>query len=223
MLPFCSLPGVLLSEIDTNKEPSSDLPAHQAPEPSPLETALLASESAQLLPVLAIIHVLLAYWAVRYTGDAAYRSVIDLVLIPIHELGHALFAPLGHLLGVLGGSLTQWGLPIAITFGFWKRRDPYAVCVGLFLVGVSFHNSCQYMDSAFQMEKYPDMTFVSVGEGQAEHDWQVIFGAMKLYRGYILVAALDRLLGLALIWGSVLRGGWLLWRMAQERTAGAGR
>jgi hypothetical protein len=200
--------------------PEPERQKQEAPKRAPLKAVLAGSESARLLPVFAIIHVLLFYWAFRYTADPGYHSLIDLALVPVHELGHPLFAPLGHFMGALGGSLAQWGLPVAITLGFARRRDPYAVCIGLFLGGVSIHNSCQYMDSAFQMEKYPHRVFVSLNEGEGENDWQVIFGAMGLYKGYTMVALADRLMGLALIWGSLSRGAWLLWQTAKGTKAG---
>lgn len=180
-----------------------------------LDGALAESESGRIWALFVPVQLLLLYWAIRYSADPAYSTLIDGALMPVHELGHPIMAAFGAFMGALGGSLFQWGLPLLLTLGFLKRRDPYAVLVGLFLVGVSLNASYLYMDSTFQMEKYPDMMFVSLGDGEASHDWQVVFGALGLYRGYTVVALLFRLAGLALIWLGALGGAGALWRTAR--------
>ena len=176
--------------------------------------ALERTTTGRSWPFYAVLHAWLAYWALRYSLDPAFSTLIDAFLMPVHEAGHPLFRPLGHFMGALGGSLTQWGFPLFVTLGFLKRRDLYAACLGVFFLGVALNMSCCYMDSSFQMEKYPDMVFVSLGDGEAEHDWQAVFGALGWYRGYTTVALLTRAAGLTLMWGSLAAGASLLWRMA---------
>jgi hypothetical protein len=139
--------------------------------------------------------------------------------MPVHEAGHPLFAPLGPFMGALGGSLAQWGFPLFVTLGFLRRGDLYAACLGLFFLGVAINQSYQYMDSSFQMEKYPGMVFVSLGGGEAGHDWQAVFGALGWYRGYTAVALAARVAGLALMWAGLAAGAWRLWRMARAGSA----
>ncbi len=87
------------------------------------------------------------------------------------------------------------------------------------MLGASLSASYQYMDSAFQMEKYPDMVFVSLSEGEASHDWQVVFGQLGLFRGYTAVALAFRLAGLAAIWAGLLGGAWVLVRLGRKALA----
>jgi hypothetical protein len=194
-------------------EPRAEPPRPRWGRGSWLDESLASSESARSWKVFVFLQILLAYLAVRYTADAQYSCLIDLCLAPVHEMGHFVCQGLGTFIYVLGGSLFQWGFPLAITLGFLKRRDLYAVCVGLFLMGVSISESYVYMDSSFQMEKYPNLTFVSLGDGEGVHDWQYLFGALKMYRSYTTVAMGMRVLGLLLIWMGVFGGAWLLWRM----------
>jgi hypothetical protein len=175
------------------------------------------SEAAAFWPLFALLHLLLLYWAMRYTADPAYRSIVDGSLMPVHEMGHPVMSVLGNFMGALGGSLFQWGLPLIVTLSFLKRGDLYGTAVGLFLLGVALSASYQYMDSAFQMEKYPDMMFVSLGEGEASHDWQHIFGQLGLYRGYTAVALLFRIGGLLFIWSGVLGGALVLWHLVRKQ------
>lgn len=185
----------------------------EAPRSSWLDEALARSENAAQAPIFVPVQVLFLYLAVRYSLDPSYRSLIDNVLVPVHEMGHPICAPFGELMGALGGSLFQWGLPLVVLLSLLRRGDLYGVSVALLFLGISLSNSYQYMDSSFQMEKYPDLVFVSLGDGPASHDWQVIFGAMGLYWGYTAVALCFRVLGLTFIWASVLAGSALLWRM----------
>ena len=182
---------------------------------SDLDQTLLASDSAKSWQVLILLQALLIYWAVRYTVDLNYGTVIEGVLTPIHELGHFVTQGMGQFICSLSGSLFQWGFPIAIALSFLKRADYYAASVGLFLTGVAFNCSYIYMDSTFQMEKYPDLTFVALGDGEASHDWQVVFGALGLYKGYAAVALAMKVLALGMIWAGVILGCWLLWRTIQ--------
>jgi hypothetical protein len=187
------------------------------PEASWFDAALARSESAASWPLFIPLQAFLFYLSVRYSLDASYRSLIDGFLMPVHELGHPVCAAFGPFMGALGGSLFQWGLPLFVLLSFLKRGDLYAASVGLFLLGVSLSGSYQYMDSAFQMEKYPDMVFVSLGEGEVTHDWQFLFGSLGLYRGYTAVALAFRGLGLLAVWAGFLGGAALLWRMARAK------
>lgn len=174
------------------------------------------SPSAGYWQLCALLHAWLCYLAVRYSLDTEYSGVFETVLAPIHEGGHVLFRPLGEFMGILGGSLLQWLAPLFLAAGFLRQRDLYALCFSFFLFGAALNQSYCYMDSSFQMEKYPNMVFISLGSGEAIHDWQYLFGALGMYRSYTTVALLTRLLGLGFIWLAWAAGAWVLWKTARR-------
>jgi hypothetical protein len=181
-----------------------------------IRDSIKEAPSAGYWQVCALFHAWLLYLAVRYTGSTEYSGVFEMVLAPIHEAGHVLFGPLGEFIGILGGSLLQWLAPLFLAIGFVKQRDLYALCFSFILFGIALNQSYCYMDSSFQMEKYPNMVFVSLGSGEVVHDWQYIFGALGMYRSYTTVALLIRLLGLSFIWLAWTAGAWVLWRTARH-------
>jgi hypothetical protein len=201
------------------RPPSRPAPAMPQGLTAWLQGSLERSASADFWQACALLHAWLLYLAVRYSLDTQYSGLFELVLAPIHEGGHVLFGPLGMFMGVLGGSLLQWLAPLFLAAGFVRQRDLYALSFSFFLFGAALNQSYCYMDSSFQMEKYPDMVFISLGSGEAIHDWQYIFGALGLYRGYTTVALLTRAMGLGFIWLAWLAGAWVLWKMSQRNSA----
>jgi hypothetical protein len=187
-----------------------------APEPSVLKAWAKAClenlPQGSYLAFCALLHLGLLYLALRYSADTRYGSLIDMALVPVHELGHVLFRPFGQFLGILGGSLTQWLAPLCLVGGFVKQRDLYALSAGMIFFGIALNQSYCYMDSSFQMEKYPDMVFVSLGTGEVTHDWQYIFGTLGMYHSYQGVALLTRGAALAILWLAWAFGAWVLWK-----------
>ena len=176
--------------------------------------SLRESESAGIWPTLIPLQIFFAYLALRYSVDSRYSGFLDWVLVPVHEGGHAVFGLLGEFMGVWGGSLAQWLAPLALSLAFLKRADLYAASVFFYYLGLSLNSSYCYMDSAFQMEKYPEMVFVNLGGGEAVHDWQYLFGKFGMYQSYTAAASLTRGLGLLIMWVALAGGAWMLWKMA---------
>ena len=161
---------------------------------------------------LVLLHLWLAKVVLSLSWDPASGSLIDTALMPIHEGGHTLFAFFGTFLAVLGGSLLQWLVPLFLVVGFVRQRDLYAICAGIVVFGVSLNSTYVYMDSAFHLEKYPDMVFVTLGDAQQEatHDWQYLFGSLGMYHSSDAVVALMRVLSLGMLWCGWLAGAWVL-------------
>jgi hypothetical protein len=198
-----------------------------APAQKPLQAWIAAWYEACLgrlprgpyLALLALLHLLLLYLALRYSASSSYSTLIELALAPVHEGGHLLFSPFGEFMRILGGSLTQWLVPLLLVAGFVKQRDLYAVTAGCFLFGISLNQSFCYMDSSFQMEKYPDMVLVSLGSGEVIHDWQYLFGSLGMYNSYQAAAMATRLTGLAFMWLAWGFGAWILWKSWRHDSA----
>ena len=116
----------------------------------------------------------LAVWSIflfRYdyrTGEMGSSFMHD-ILLPIHEAGHVLFRPLGNFMMILGGSLFQVLLPLAIGIAFIvKNRDNFGAAVGLWLASVSLVDLSPYIYDAL----HPQLILLGGHTGEdGPHDW----------------------------------------------------
>ncbi|MDO9272635.1 MAG: hypothetical protein Q7T94_06425 [Rugosibacter sp.] len=156
----------------------------------------------------------LAVWGVflmtRDVSDGeVFQSFMHNILLPIHEAGHVLFMPFGEFLTIVGGSLFQVLLPLAIGMAFLrKNRDPFGAAVCLWWAGMSFIDLAPYIYDALQ----PQLMLLGGHTGEdGPHDWIYLFDtlgglshAQAWGRFVRMVGALLALLALA--WaGLVLR------------------
>ncbi len=94
-------------------------------------------------------------------------SFMHNVNLPFHEFGHVLFAPFGHFMMILGGSLFQLLLPLGLTaFFVIRQRDNFAAAVTLWWAGQSFVDLSPYIHDA----PYRLLPLVG-GGGEESHDW----------------------------------------------------
>ncbi len=94
-------------------------------------------------------------------------SFMHNVNLPFHEFGHLLFAPFGQFMMILGGSLFQLLLPLALTVFFViRQRDNFAAAVTLWWAGQSFVDLSPYIRDA----SYRLLPLVG-GGGEESHDW----------------------------------------------------
>ncbi len=132
-------------------------------------------------------------------------SFMHNVNLPFHEFGHLLFAPFGHFMAILGGSLFQLLLPLGLTaFFVIRQRDNFAAAVTLWWTGQSFVDLAPYIADA----PYRLLPLVG-GGGEESHDWGnllTMLGALDsslaLARASFTSGAL--LMLLALGWGTCL-------------------
>lgn len=87
-----------------------------------------------------------------------------------HEGGHFLFAPFGEFLAILGGTLTEVGLPLLFAVGFAVQHNRSMVGLMLLWTAITLESVSRYAADA-QDRSLPLMTQFFV-EGTAEsHDW----------------------------------------------------
>jgi hypothetical protein len=92
--------------------------------------------------------------------------IVDLINLYVHEAGHFFLAPFGQFIHVLGGSLFQVIVPLAlaaVTF----RQTPQHVVYPLFWTGESIVNVSPYIQDA------PVMKLHLIARG-ARHDWNYL-------------------------------------------------
>jgi hypothetical protein len=152
-------------------------------------------------------------WLVLYAIFLLYtfsnRSgylVIDYVFLPIHEGGHLLFRWFGETLMVMGGTLLQLGVPLALAVYFVFQRQILGTAFAAFFFFENFLNVGTYMaDSRAQALQY-----VTVGNAEyAEHDWAYLFIKLGVLEHDVTIGHAVRVLGWLGMLGVV---AWLWWR-----------
>ncbi len=89
--------------------------------------------------------------------------VVDTINLYIHEAGHLFLKPFGRFIEILGGSLFQFLLPLALVIVSWKqnvRTVPY----GLYWLGENMVNVSVYIKDA----PYKQLHLIASG---LIHDW----------------------------------------------------
>lgn len=89
--------------------------------------------------------------------------VLDTISLFIHEAGHLLFSIFGQTTSILGGSLLQCLLPLALTIVTWREK-PHQAGYPLFWLGGNLVNVSVYVADA------PDKNLRLIKDGLI-HDW----------------------------------------------------
>jgi hypothetical protein len=122
--------------------------------------------------------------------------------LAFHEFGHIFFAPFGHFMMILGGSLFQILLPLGLMSVFMiKQRDNFAASIMLWWCGQNFIDVSPYIDDA----QYRALPLVG-GGGEESHDWGNLLTMMnmlekthKISHGCFYIGC--AIIIVALIWG----------------------
>jgi hypothetical protein len=139
-------------------------------------------------------------------GVAAADTVLHLPNLVFHEAGHVLFAPFGHFMRILGGSLFQFALPLALAIAFLKQRNPFGAVVCTWWAGENLLDVAPYIADARALQLV--LLGGRTGAEVQGHDWEYLLGTLGWMR-------FDRSIGLgahrvgflmmigALIWGAI--------------------
>lgn len=171
----------------------------------------------------AVVLLVLAYWAYRMATEpiGSYSLwLLDTVNLVFHEAGHILFLPLGSFLTSLGGSLTQFLIPLVCMATFiLKTRDLYAAALALWWAGENLVDIAPYVADAraLQMILLGGHTGAEV-EG---HDWEAILTALGWLEYDLVLGGLCHKTGVLIMLGAAGWGAWVLRaRYARLRTVG---
>ena len=138
-------------------------------------------------------------WLAFYGSFLVYALVhngqflfIDLANLVVHEGGHLLFGWFGPTLGLWGGTILQWAVPLALAAYFFTQRQTAGFVFCLFFFFENWLYTATYIADA----RAQVLPLVSAGGGDyVEHDWYAIFSSLGLLRYDTAIAALVRLLG----------------------------
>lgn len=139
-------------------------------------------------------------------GVVAMESMLHLPNLVFHEAGHVLFGFFGRFIGVLGGSLLQFVVPLALAGVFLKQHDPFGASVCTWWAGQNLLDLAPYIADARALQLV--LLGGKTGAEVEAHDWEYLLTELGWLR-------FDRTLGLgahrlgllmmagALIWGAI--------------------
>jgi hypothetical protein len=154
---------------------------------------------------LSVYALLFLYLAVHFSEP----TLLDNVHLPIHEGGHLLFSWLGQTPMVWGGTILQLLVPALLAATFAFRGD----LLGTTFCSVAFFHSLNYVATYMIDALRLELPLVSVGGGEAEHDWVRIFSDLGVLPHAIQIGNTVRVLGWCGLLGSVI---WFCWRYRKQ-------
>ena len=136
-------------------------------------------------------------------GTVGAESVLHLPNLVFHEAGHVIFGLFGQFVGVLGGSLFQFSLPLALAGVFLRQPDPFGAAVCTWWAGQNLVDVAPYIADARALQLV--LLGGKTGAEVEGHDWEYLLTEL----GWL---HLDRSLGLAAHRvGLIMMAGALVW------------
>ena len=151
-------------------------------------------------------------WVVFYLTFLAYAFAqhggylfVDSANLVVHEGGHLLFGWFGPTLGIWGGTILQWLVPLLLTGYFVFQRQLAGTAFCLFFFFENWLYTATYMADARAM----NLPLVTVGDpDMAEHDWNSIFSSLGMLQYDTSIAGVIRAVGWCGMVGVVVWFGW---------------
>src|SRR6202051_3527337 len=131
---------------------------------------------------------------------------IDFVNLVVHEGGHLLFGWFGPTIGLWGGTILQWMVPLLLATYFLTQRQTAAFVFCAFFFFENWLYTATYMADARAMV----LPLVTAGDSDyVEHDWHTIFSSLGVLQYDTKIAAVVSFLGWLGMLGTV---AWLVHR-----------
>lgn len=138
-----------------------------------------------------------------------YGSFLHNVNLIFHEAGHVLFRPFGRFMAILGGSVLQVLIPLAVMLVFLlKERNTFAAVFGLWWMGQNFMDVAPYVNDA-RAGQIPLLGGGSGTDRPGMHDWRNILSDLNMLNSdHILASLVDGfgvlLMLLSFVWGALV-------------------
>jgi hypothetical protein len=137
-------------------------------------------------------------------GEAVAASILHGPNLVFHEAGHVLFGFFGRFIAVLGGSLFQFALPLALAGVFLKQHNPFGAVVCTWWAGQNLLDVAPYIADARALQ------LVLLGGktgGEVEgHDWEYLLTEMGWLHHDGALGLWAHRLGLMMMVGAVIWG-----------------
>jgi hypothetical protein len=165
-------------------------------------------EDWELVPPAVLIAACAFYaiFLVQLAQGKGLPPLMDLVFIPIHEGGHALFSYFGHTLMIAGGTILQLGVPLLLAAYFLFRRQVQGTAFCAFFFFEQLLPTATYMADA----RAQQLPLITIGDPElAEHDWFTMFGKLGVLDHDTQIAGFFRFIGWA---GMLATVAWMVYR-----------
>jgi len=147
-------------------------------------------------------------------GVAVADSMLHMPNLVFHEAGHVLFGFFGRFMTVLGGSLFQFALPLALAGVFLKQHDQFGAAVCTWWAGQNLLDLAPYIADARALQLV--LLGGKTGAEVEGHDWEYLLGQMGWLRFDRTLGLGAHRLGLAVMTGALIWGAIYLARNREE-------
>ena len=147
-------------------------------------------------------------------GVAAVESVLHLPNLVFHEAGHVLFTPFGRFMTVLGGSLFQFALPLALAIAFLKQSNPFGAVVCTWWAGENLLDLAPYIADARALQLV--LLGGRTGAEVQGHDWEYLLATLGWLRFDRSIGLGAHRVGLLMMIGALIWGARYLVKNADE-------
>jgi hypothetical protein len=160
----------------------------------------------------------LALWTVHFARHGVDWEVIGGSFLhnanlAFHEFGHLFFRPFGEFMMILGGSLFQVLLPLALMLVFViRQRDNFAASVCLWWGGQNLVDIAPYIGDA----EYRLLPLVG-GAGEESHDWGNLLGMLDAVQHCRALAQTSFSAGILVMLCALGWGAWLLLALHRQQ------
>ena len=136
-----------------------------------------------------IFYVWFMIYACSKHGGFLFTDSANLV---VHEGGHLLFGWFGRTIGLWGGTILQWLVPLLLAAYFFHERQLPAFIFCLFFFFENWLYTATYMADARALV----LPLVTTGDPEfARHDWNTIFSDLGILPYDTAIAAVVRVMG----------------------------
>lgn len=161
-----------------------------------------------------------AWLGVKLVADCDASTIFGAIDLGIHEAGHVVFRFGGEMVCAFGGSLLQCLAPLACAIALLRRPDWFGASFCGVWLGVNLYEVARYVADARAMA----LQLVTIGGGDARHDWNFLLGELGLLRADTTLAGILRVVAFLVTWGSIAGGAalcFVIWRTPVARPLSA--
>ena len=124
--------------------------------------------------------------------DMKMARLMDIVFMPIHEGGHALFRVFGLTAAIAGGTFLQLFVPFALAFYFMRQRQAQGVACCMFFFFEQCLPIARYMADARAQQL---LRYTVGGYESVIHDWNYLFTKLGVLSYDTEIADVVRFIG----------------------------
>ena len=147
-------------------------------------------------------------------GVAVADSMLHHPNLVFHEAGHVLFGFFGRFMTVLGGSLFQFALPLALAGVFLKQHNPFGAVVCTWWAGQNLLDVAPYIADARALQLV--LIGGKTGAEVEGHDWEYLLTELGWTQFDVTLGLWAHRVGLMMMGGALVWGAIYLVRNREE-------